>query len=405
VSAQAAAHPADLTLPVPAPIRRTRLDALDVVRGLVMVIMALDHVRDYFHADALLYDPTDLTRTTPALFFTRWITHLCAPAFVLLAGMGGYLYGARGRSRAEVSRFLLTRGLWLVVVELTLVRFALFFNFDYSMLFLQVIWAIGWSMVVLAGLVFVPARLVLGVAVVMIAGHNLLDGVGPAPFSSIDKGPASLSIGDWIWSVLHVANPPIIYPLVPWIGVMALGYALGPITRLERSRRRRTFLWLGLALTAAFIVLRAVNGYGDPAPWEPQGSPVYTVLSFLNTTKYPPSLLYLLMTLGPTFVLLSVLDRAPGPVARFFTVYGRVPFFYYILHFYLIHLLALAAAAMTGFDVRDFLTLGLFFPKGYGFSLGVTYLIWIGVVLALYLPCRWFAGVKARRPEGWLSYL
>jgi uncharacterized membrane protein len=405
VSAQAAAAPGDLTRSVPAPLRRTRLDALDVVRGLVMVIMALDHARDYFHADALLYDPTDLTRTTPVLFLTRWITHLCAPAFVLLAGMGGYLYGARGRSRAEVSRFLLTRGLWLVVVELTLVRFALFFNLDYSMVFLQVIWAIGWSMVVLAGLVFVPPRLVLAFAVVMIAGHNLLDGLGPAPFSSIDKGPTSLSIGDWIWSVLHVANPPVIYPLIPWIGVMALGYALGPITRLEPLRRRGIFLRLGLGLTAGFIVLRAINGYGDPVPWETQRSPMYTVLSFLNTSKYPPSLLYLLMTLGPTFVLLSVLDRAPGPLARFFTVYGRVPFFYYILHFYLIHLLALAAAAMTGFHPRDFLTLALFFPKGYGFSLAVTYLVWLGVVLALYLPCRWFAEVKARRSEGWLSYL
>jgi uncharacterized membrane protein len=404
VTARTVSAPADLTLPVPEPLRRTRLDSLDVVRGIVMVIMALDHVRDYFHADALLYDPTDLTRTSPLLFFTRWITHLCAPAFVLLAGMGGYLYGARGRSRREVSRFLLTRGLWLVVVELTLVRFALFFNLDYSMMFVQVIWAIGWSMVVLAGLVFVPPRLVLAFAVLMIAGHNLLDGIGPAPFSSLERG-ASFSVGDWIWSVLHVANPPIIYPLVPWIGVMALGYALGPIARAEPARRRRTFLQLGLALTAGFAVLRALNGYGDPVAWQTQASPVYTALSFLNTSKYPPSLLYLLMTLGPTFVLLSLLDRPPGPMARFLSVYGRVPFFYYILHFYLIHLLAVGAGALTGFPVRDFFTIAFFFPKGYGFSLGMTYLVWIGVVLALYLPCRWFAGVKARRPQGWLSYL
>jgi uncharacterized membrane protein len=404
VTARAVAAPADLTLPVAPPLRRTRLDSLDVVRGIVMVIMALDHVRDYFHADALLYDPTDLTRTTPLLFFTRWITHLCAPAFVLLAGIGGYLYGARGRSRAEVSRFLLTRGLWLVVVELTVVRFALFFNLDYSLMFVQVIWAIGWSMVVLAGLVFVPTRLVLAFAVLMIAGHNLLDGIGPAPFSSLERG-ASFSVGDWIWSVLHVANPPIIYPLVPWIGVMALGYAVGPIARWESAPRRRTFLRLGLALTAAFVLLRAINGYGDPTAWQTQPSPVYTALSFLNTTKYPPSLLYLLMTLGPTFVLLSLLDRPPAPIARFLAVYGRVPFFYYIIHFYLIHLLALGAGVLTGFDVGEFFTIAFFFPKDYGFSLGVTYLVWVGVVLALYLPCRWFAGVKARRSEGWLSYL
>jgi uncharacterized membrane protein len=384
---------------------RTRLDSLDLVRGLVMVIMALDHVRDFFHHDALLYDPTDLSRTTPVLFFTRWITHLCAPAFVLLAGMGSFLYGARGRSRGEVARFLLSRGLWLVVVEVTLVRFALYFNFDYSQLFLQVIWAIGWSMVALAGLIYLPIGAVLAIGVGMIAGHNLLDGMGPAPFASVTPGAPPLDVGDWAWSVAHVPNPPVIYPLIPWIGVMALGYALGPLARLEPARRRRVFVQLGLALTAGFIVLRAINLYGDPSPWTPQTSGTFTLLSFLNTSKYPPSLLYLLMTLGPTLVLLGAFDRPAGPIARFFVTFGRVPFFYYILHFYLIHLVALGAAALTGFDVKQFLTMPFLFPKGYGFSLGVAYLVWIGVVLALYLPCRWFAALKARRTEAWLSYL
>jgi uncharacterized membrane protein len=386
-------------------VHRTRLDSLDLVRGLVMVIMALDHVRDFFHHDALIYDPTDLARTTPVLFFTRWITHLCAPAFVFLAGMGAFLYGARGRSRAEVARFLVTRGLWLVVVELTLVRFGLFFNLDYNFVFLQVIWAIGWSMVVLAGLIWLPRWAILAFAVVMIAGHNLMDGMGRAPFTSIGDGAAPMSVSDWIWSVVHVPNPPVIYPLVPWIAVMALGYALGPLAQMEATRRRLLFLQLGFALAAAFIVLRAINGYGDPSRWSTQGSPAYTVLSFLNTTKYPPALLFLLMTLGPTLILLGLFDRAHGPIARFFITYGRVPFFFYILHFYLIHLLALAAAALTGFEVGPFLTPPFFFPTEYGFSLGVAYLVWIGVVLVLYLPCRWFAGVKARRTDAWLSYL
>jgi uncharacterized membrane protein len=404
MTAPAGARPADLTLSRSESTGRTRLNSLDLVRGLVMVIMALDHVRDFFHNYSLLYDPTDLTRTTPVLFFTRWITHLCAPAFVFLAGMGAYLYGSRGRSQGEVARFLVTRGLWLVLVEVTLVRFALFFNFDYNFLFLQVIWAIGCSMVALAALSYLPLPLILTVSVAMIVGHNLLDGLGPAPFSSFAPGARPLSTGDWVWSVLHVPNPPVIYPLIPWIGVMALGYSLGPLSRDQVGRRRR-FVRLGLALTIAFVVVRAINVYGDPAPWTPQPSPVFTLLSFLNTSKYPPSLLYLLMTLGPALVLLGVFDRPPGRLARFFITFGRVPFFYYILHFYLIHLLALAAAALTGFDVRRFLTMPFSFPQEYGFGIGTVYLVWIAVVLALYWPCRWFGELKARRTETWLSYL
>ncbi|HET8624752.1 MAG TPA: hypothetical protein VFM14_14405, partial [Gemmatimonadales bacterium] len=217
-------------------------------------------------------------------------------------------------------------------------------------------------------------------------------------------GAPPLTAGDWIWSVIHVPNPPIIYPLVPWFAVMALGYTLGAVARMEVATRRRIFLQLGLALSAAFIAFRALNGYGDPSRWSQQSSPVYTVFSFLNTTKYPPSALYLLMTLGPTLILVSLFDRTPGPVVRFFITYGRVPFFFYILHFYVIHLLALAAGALSGFDVRQFFTIAFLFPREYGYSLGVAYLVWIGVVLALYLPCRWFAGVKARRSEAWLSY-
>ncbi len=406
MTASAAAPAAEFAhAAVPESAGRSRLDSLDLVRGLVMVIMALDHVRDFFHHDALLYDPTDLARTTPVLFFTRWITHLCAPGFVFLAGMGAYLYQSRGRTRGGVARFLVSRGLWLIVIEVTVVRFALFFNFDYNFLFLQVIWAIGWSMIVLAALIFLPPRAILAIGGMMIVGHNLLDGMGPAPYASITPNAPPMSTGDWIWSVLHVPNPPVLYPLIPWVGVMAVGYALGPMARRDPARRRRGFIQLGTALIVAFMVLRLVNSYGDPSPWSAQGAPAYTVLSFLNTSKYPPSLLYLLMTLGPALVLVGLFDRPLGPAARFLVTFGRVPFFFYILHFYLIHLLALAAAALMGFDVRRFLTMPFSFPLEYGFSLGVAYLVWIGVVLALYLPCRWFAAVKARRSDAWLSYL
>jgi uncharacterized membrane protein len=385
---------------------RPRIGSVDLLRGLVMIVMALDHVRDFFHQGACCADPANPATTTVALFFTRWVTHFCAPVFVLLAGTGAYLYGSsRNRTRGQLARFLVSRGLWLIAMELTVVRFALLFNLDYTQLFLQVIWAIGWSMLVLAALVFLPMRAIVALAVVTIAGHNLLDGIGPAPYQSIIRGPAALDAGAWIWSILHVPNPPIIYPLVPWVGVMALGYALGAVFRKDAAARRRTLLTIGAGLTAGFVVVRAINGYGDPSPWSPQRSPLFTAFSFLNTTKYPPSLSFLLMTLGPSLVLLALVDRARAPVVQFLTTYGRVPFFYYVLHFYLIHALALVAAMLTGFDVAQFRVLPFLFPPTYGFSLSVVYLIWIAVVLALYVPCRWFASLKARRTDPWMSYL
>jgi uncharacterized membrane protein len=401
---------------------RPRLDSIDFVRGLVMVIMALDHVRDFFNLDARFFDPTDLTRTTPAIFFTRWITHFCAPTFVFLAGTGAYLWASRGRTPAQLSRFLVTRGLWLIVVELTIVTVGWTFNFTWSFIGLQVIWVIGWSMIVLAALSRLPIRVVAAVGVVMIAGHDLLDGIharpllggaavggGALPFGNGALGSAlspSATAWDWIWSFLHVFNPPIAYPLIPWVGVMAAGYAFGTGVRRPPPERRRLILRLGLGLTAGFVVLRWLNIYGDPAPWSVQPDAVYTLLSFLNTSKYPPSLLYLLMTLGPSIILLALVDRASGPIVRFFVVFGRVPFLYYVVHLYLIHGLTLVAAAVTGqaapSQLRVFF---LFYPKTFGFSLGAVYLIWIGVVLALYPLCWWFAGLKARRKDGWLSYV
>ncbi len=386
---------------------RARLDAPDLLRGLVMVVMALDHVRDFF--TIVRFDPMDLTQTSAPLFFTRWATHFCAPTFVLLAGASAYLYGHRGRTRAEVTRFLLTRGLWLILLEVTVVRFAWYFNLDYLRTGAQVIWAIGWAMVLLAGLSCVlPVRAVAAVGVLIIAGHNLLDPLVLAQFGA----------GAWLWTVLHEGGPldpgathklVAAYPLLPWIGVLYAGYGFGALLLLPTARRRSVLLTLGFCLMAAFVGLSWLNGYGDPVPWTPQRTPLLTLLSFLDVQKYPPSLLYLLLTLGLAITALPLLERWPdGAVKRFFVTFGRVPLFYYVLHLYLIHAVALGLAVVTGFDTAFLFVSakpGSALPPGYGFGLPGVYLVWAGVVGALYPLCRWFAGAKARSRAWWLSYL
>lgn len=394
----------DLTFSLerPAPTR-ARLESVDLLRGLVMVVMALDHVRDYF--TSARFDPTDLTQTTGALFLTRWVTHFCAPVFVFLAGTGAYLALSRGRTRAEQARFLVTRGLWLIVLELTVVRLAWTFNLDYTggPLFVQVIWAIGVSMIVLGGLIYLPVSVIGGIGVAIVAGHNLLDGVSPA------------ALGGWgpLWTMLHVQAPVtiaglpvlVVYPVLPWIGVMAAGYAFGPVLERPPETRRRTLMALGGALTLAFLVLRAWNGYGEPSRWSVQGGFFRTVLSFLNTTKYPPSLLFLLMTLGPAIMFLAAVDGWRGTLAQVLGVFGRVPLFFYVLHLFLIHALALVIGTLAGFEPGAFLTTWLSMPPGWGYGLPVVFALWGAVILALYPVCRWFAGVKATRRDGWLSYL
>lgn len=382
-----------------------RLDAVDLLRGLVMVIMALDHTRDFFHSEAFLYPPEDLTKTTPLLFFTRWITHFCAPVFVFLAGTGAFLSVARGKSKRQLSWFLTTRGLWLILLELTVVRLGWFPLAGVSFFILQVIWVLGVSMIVLAALVHLPVRAVAAVGLLMIATHNLLD-----RFTVQSAG----SLG-WLWRLLHVSAPwqptsglvvIVIYPLIPWIGVMAAGYAFGKLLLLEGARRRKVLLTLGLALTLAFIVLRATNLYGDPRPWGGQASATYNLLSFLNAQKYPPSLLFLLMTLGPAIALLPLLEGARGALARFLLTFGRVPLFFYLLHIPLIHLVSLAVdLARFRRPVFDTIFVNGQPPPGYGYTLAVVYLVWASVVLALYPLCRWFADVKRRRRDAWLSYL
>jgi uncharacterized membrane protein len=404
MSSTAFGDPLSLEPPARAAHIRSRLDSVDLLRGLVMVLMALDHVRDFF--TELRFNPTDLSQTNAVLFFTRWVTHFCAPTFVFLAGTGAFLYGSRGRSRNELAGFLVTRGLWLVVLELTVVRLGWSFDLSYaSLLWVQVIWVIGVSMVVLAGLVYLPLPAIAAFGLVMIATHNLFDGVTPQ------------SLGGWgpLWMVLHVQGPValpgggtlfVAYPLIPWIGVMAAGYAFGSLLLRPTEKRRRLLLCLGLALTGAFVVLRALNVYGDPFPWSPQRTGVLTVLSFLNTTKYPPSLAFLLMTLGPAIASLAWFERLSGPVARFLIVFGRVPLFYYVLHIFLIHAVALALGVMAGFPASTFLR-PFFFnpPAGWGYGMPAVYALWVAVVLALYPVCRWYAGLKARRRDAWLSYL
>ncbi len=364
-----------------------------------MILMALDHTRDYF--SKLRFQPEDLSKATPFLFATRWVTHFCAPTFFLLAGVGAALAVSGGKPKNEVSRFLLTRGLWLVVLELTVSAFGWNFKLGFPLILL-VIWALGWSMVVLSGLVFLPQKVVAAIALITIAGHNLLDSIGAG----------SMAGGGPVWHLLHqpglVTSKPLIivgYPLIPWFAVMALGYAFGDVFRWEPERRRSFLLRAGAVSIAAFIAIRFLNHYGNPAPWELQRTGALTVASFLNAVKYPPSLDYLLMTLGPTFVALALLENVRGPIARAFSVYGRVPMFYYLLHLYVIHTLAAIFALWQGADA-SFLSLDVSsFPAWYGTTLPGVYLAWATVVLIMYLPCRWFANVKARRTDRWLSYI
>jgi len=396
--------------PAAATISKPRLDSIDTLRGIVMVLMALDHTRDFFSRD-LAFDPTDLAKTNPALFLTRWITHFCAPVFIFLAGTGAFLATTRGSTRRALSWFLLTRGLWLVILELTWVRFGWLFNLDYHFSMGIVIWVIGWSMVSLAALIHLPRRLMVVFALLLIAGHNLLDQVEPESFGSLG----------WLWRIVHSggmiqlsANTRFIagYPLVPWIGVMALGFGFGPLLLRDPEERRHRLLVLGGIVTLLFVVIRATNCYGDAQRWSEQKDFLFSVLSFLNCTKYPPSLCYLLMTLGPAFLVLAALDRGTPRWLQPVCVFGRVPLFFYLLHLPFIHGLAVIVSYIRYGDASWWFANDPvggskvdLMPAGYGFGLPVIYLVWAFVVLALFPACRWFAGVKRRHHSRWLSYL
>ena len=382
---------------------KTRVEAVDVVRGVIMIVMALDHTRDFFGVPGI--SPTDPARAGAALFFTRWITNICAPAFFLLTGTGASLSRAK-KSTGELSRFLLTRGLWLIVLEAVILRcLAYQFNADYRVTMLLVLWALGWAMIALAALAYLPVAAITVFGLVLIAGHNLFDGIrSPSPLLAVLHGP-----GFVINTPAHVVFAS--YPLIPWIGVTAVGFALGRIYAWPPERRRAFLGRTGALLIAAFLVLRAINMYGDPSRWRAQASAMATLLSFLNTNKYPPSLLFLLMTLGPALLLLRAVDRATPRWLQPALVFGRVPLFYYAWHFTLIHLLAVLACAFRYHDVHwmfespDLAHYPFTAPPGWGYALPSVYAVWIGVVAAMYPLCRWFAGVKQRRHDVWLSYL
>lgn len=383
-----------------------RIAAVDLLRGLIMIIMALDHTRDFFSNAGV--DPTDPLKSWPALFFTRWITHLCAPGFVALAGTSIYLQRQRGRSKSFMAKRLVTRGLWLIFVEVALVSFGLFFTYKFH--FLQVIYAIGASMIIMAALQFLPTWGVGAYGFGVTFLHNLLD-----PIELTQMGHLA-----WLWKLLVIPGPFLrhgqfwafdAYPVLPWSGVMALGYTFGAVVLMPAADRRRFSLRLSIIFLALFAVLRSTSAYGDSSSFRDVGSFTRTTMSFFDVTKYPPSLQYVLVTLGVLLVLFVIGDyalerrkitRALGVVE----VYGRVPFFYYVPHFYIIHLASLFTVMTVMHSVH--VNIPTPFnppPPQAAFSLPIVYLIWIAVVAVLYLPCRWFANLKARRRDWWISYL
>ena len=388
--------------------RGHRLEAIDLMRGLVVAIMAIDHVRDFFsNAD---FDPLDFSRTTPALFLTRWITHFCAPLFSLLTGVGAYLWFSRGRTPAQLTRFLLTRGAWLVILELTLVHLGWTFDLRFTVVLGGVIWILGWSMIVLALACRLPMWANTLLAILIVAGHNMLDGISAASFGSLA----------WLWTLLHSPMPirvssahsfDVAYVLIPWCGVMMAGFSLGAVYNWEPERRRRFLLLLGACLIALFAFLRGVNTYGDPAPWAAQKTSLFTFFSYINCVKYPPSLDYLLMTLGPSLLLLGLLDGVTLSSLRPLVTFGRVPIFFYLLPLPLMHLMAIAVGLVQYGDAHWFFsrptpdTFPTLKPPGWGFGLPGVYLAWFLLLLMLYPLCRWFAGLKQRRKDAWLSYL
>ncbi len=385
-----------------------RINSIDLLRGFIMIIMALDHTRDFFHIAAWTDDPLNLTTTTPLLYFTRWITHLCAPNFVFLAGVSIYFQSLK-KSKQELSAFLLKRGLWLILIEITIVNFAFGFDFHFSFFALQVISAIGISMIILGLLIWLPYTAIFIIGAVIVLGHNLLDYYE----AGLTQQPS------WWYSLLHLpgiyklsgnTSLLIFYPFLPWSGLMIIGYCFGKLfLKFEGIKRKRMLLILGCSTLLFFVVLRFINGYGDPLKWSTQKNSLYTFLSFMKLQKYPPSLLYMCATVGIALLFLAFTGNANNRLSRFITVYGRVPFLYYVLHFFLIHLVSAIFFFARGHSAAEGIYIGKELPNfiipGEGVSLGFVYLIWICIVLALYPVCKWFSEYKRTRKDWWLSYL
>ena len=382
-----------------------RVTSIDILRGLIMIIMALDHTRDFFHSTAMTADPLNPATTTPVLFFTRWITHFCAPGFVFLSGLSAWL-SSQKKTKAAASMFLLKRGAWLVIVEVTLVTFGITFNPFFNLIILQVIWVIGWSMIILGLLMRISYKAILLIGIFLVFGHNVLDYI---------KLPGG-QVAGYFWAALFTARGTIValdsshfiavfYAILPWTGIMLLGYSAGIWFQkgFSPGKRKRLLLLAGIFAIALFIGLRLIRGYGDPGAWDGK-----TLFSFLNTSKYPPSLEFACMTLGPSLILLSLFENVRTRWSEVVSIYGRVPFFYYMLHFYLLHILLVLLFFATNHSmaqISDPNSPFMFRPVAFGFNLAIVYLIWLAVVAALYFPCRWFNKVKMERSEWWLKYL
>ncbi|AUD04971.1 DUF1624 domain-containing protein [Spirosoma pollinicola] len=388
-----------------------RVTAIDITRGLVMVIMALDHVRDLLHTPALTQNPTDLATTTPAIFMTRWITHLCAPTFVFLSGTSAYLslrkQSATGTDSASGRRFLLKRGLVLILLELTVVNFAFWFDIHFQSLMLQVIYAIGGGLVVLSLLAKLPVKWVGIIGVAIVFGHNILQAVPPFTEPVPKLLWALFFRTDFLPISPHFALLAA-YPLIPWLGIMLVGFAFGQLMERPMEQRKPFVLRIGFGALLLFVLLRYLNLYGDPAPWSVQKTELFTFFSFINVTKYPPSLLYTLLMLGLMLVFLSAIDGKENALTRIFTVYGKVPMFYYIIHWYLVHLSMIGMSLLQGYSLADLPSGPLNFgrPEHAGISLVGVYAVWLGLVILLYPLCKWYGKYKAAHTEiGWLRYV
>ncbi|HNF30693.1 MAG TPA: heparan-alpha-glucosaminide N-acetyltransferase domain-containing protein [Chitinophagaceae bacterium] len=381
-------------------LQTSRIESIDVLRGIVMIIMALDHTRDFY--SNILFDPLDLTKTNVPLFFTRWVTHFCAPIFVFLAGTSAYLYLSKGKTKKQAATFLFTRGLWLIFVELTIINFAWSFDYTFSFVGVQVIWAIGWSMIFLSLLVYLKPLYIGIIGILIIATHNSLDNIHVESFGNYK----------YLWAFLHEQYffpynnnsrfIGIMYPIIPWIGVIAAGFWFGTLYKLEFAKRKNILLLLGIACLLLFVLIRYSNQYGDLNIWTKQSNWYFTILSFINCTKYPPSLLFLLITLGIAFIVLAFLENVQSKILNVVKVYGKVPFFYYILHILFIHASAKLVAIVMGIQATNVFDN---VNNQWGFGLTGVYVAWAVNVALLYIPCLWFMKVKQKRKDWWLSYL
>ncbi|GGD11248.1 DUF1624 domain-containing protein [Hyunsoonleella pacifica] len=386
-----------------------RIESIDILRGLVMLLMALDHTRDYFHYGSFFSDPTNLDTTTTSLFFTRFITHYCAPVFIFLAGTSAFLYGTK-KSKSQLFKFLITRGFWLIFLSIIVNNFIWKFDVTYGFIVLQVIWAIGLCMILLSFTIYLPIKAILAIGVLLVAGHNTLDGI-------VLKGSSFTSI---IWYILHQSQFIMIdgrmfafaYPIIPWFGLISLGYCFGTLYKKDFNTdlRRKYLVRIGVSCIVLFFIFRCTNMYGDLVPWSAQDTTTKTILSFFNLTKYPPSLSYLLVTIGPALLFLVAIENVKNKVTNILLVFGRVPLFYYFLHIVVLHVLAIVGILIFGGDWENMILTNDVFRNAklldYGYSLFVVYLVWIGVVTLLYFPSRTYMRYKVNnRDKWWLSYL